>query len=241
MGGPLGGWRRLCDEGKAGEQGAAWRLCCHPGRGLRVGAQAGALCPGGGAACLASVPPDSSTGPARTLGHGSRAEPGSPGPEQGCLWGPGPRPPAVAPAPVARALMQGGCHHVCTRVHVHRRVGAPVHACTHTCMLGVPGCERVPVCVCGERSSPLPRSPLGRASAGLRPLPSLPRGPAREPLHTPLTGRPRALWPSWVVLGVRWQEGVPRAPGLAATGFRAGLPPMEGVRPEFWKPVFTPI
>ena len=59
---------------KAGEQGAAPRLCCHPGRGLGGGgAWAGALCPS-----LASVPPDSPTGPPRTSGHGSQAEPGSP-------------------------------------------------------------------------------------------------------------------------------------------------------------------
>lgn len=128
-----------------------------------------------------------------------------------------------------------------TRVHTHRRVGAPMHVCTHTCMLGVV-CVRERLCVSVARG-PLrfPVRPLGGRQPGsvrARPYPEAGQG---APAHPPHTGRPRALWPSWVVLGVRWQEGVPRAPGLAAAGFRAGLPPMEGVRPEFWKPVFTPI
>ena len=116
----------------------------------------------------------------------------------------------MAAAPVARALVQGMCHYVCTHVYTRRRVGAP------TRVLNVPVCERAPVCVCGERASPLPPvRPLGGCQLGsVRSRPYPETRPGSPCAHTPHTGGPWVLWPSWVVLGVSWQEGVPRAQGF---------------------------
>ena len=74
-----GGSSRGTEEGMRGMRGRLGsrglpRGCAAIQSGASVGgAWAGALCPS-----LASVPPDSPTGPPRTSGHGSRAEPGSP-------------------------------------------------------------------------------------------------------------------------------------------------------------------
>ena len=55
------------------------------------------------------------------------------------------------------------------------------------------------------------RSPLGRAPSA--PVLTQRAGPG-APAHTPHRGRPWALWPSWVALGMSWQQGVPTAQGF---------------------------